>query len=263
MKKRNGILATLILYFSIFAVAFTGGYLGMSLSNGSLDGTSDSDNLELTKTNTTTKAETDLTEVSAKCKESVVEIKTETMTRDRFYGNYVSEGAGSGVIISKNGYIITNYHVVDGATTIYVTLTNGKEYEATYIGGDAENDIAVLRINANNLTAATIGDSDALVEGEDVIAIGNPLGELGGTVTEGIISSTSREITIDGVKMDLLQTSAAINPGNSGGGLFNMDGELVGVVNAKSSGSEIEGLGFAIPVSTAIEAAEAIIANAK
>ena len=263
MKKKNNILKTLLLYCLIFVIAFTGGYLGVSLANKTPEDISDSDDLELLETNTTVKTETNLIDVAAKSKKSVVEIKTEVMTRDRFFGNYVSEGAGSGVIISENGYIVTNYHVVDGATSIYVTLSDGKEYEGIYIGGDANTDIAVLRIHGKKLAAATMGNSDMLVEGEDVIAIGNPLGELGGSVTEGIISSTSREITIGGVEMDLLQTSAAINPGNSGGGLFNMDGELIGVVNAKSSGSEIEGLGFAIPVNTAVKSAKAIMGKTK
>jgi len=262
MKKNNGIFTTILLYFSIFAVAFSGGYLGMYVSNSTSSNTSD-EILDVSQTSTLTKAETDLTQVAQKCKGSVVEIKTETMVRDRFFGNYVSKGAGSGVIISDKGYIITNYHVVDDATSIYVTLEDGDEYEAEYIGGDSRNDIAILKIEGKNFVVAKLGNSDKLIEGEDVIAIGNPLGELGGTVTEGIISSTSREITIDGVKMDLLQTSAAINPGNSGGGLFNMNGELIGVVNAKSSGSEIEGLGFAIPVNTAIQSAKRIIDRAK
>lgn len=182
---------------------------------------------------------------------SVVEISTESMVTNRRYGSYIESGAGSGVIISQDGYVVTNNHVISGATTIIVRTQNGDEYTATLIGTDEQTDLAVLKIDAAGLTPAVFGDSDAINVGQAAVAIGNPLGSLGGTVTEGIISSKDREIVIDGDVMNLIQTSAAINPGNSGGGLFNLNGELIGVVNAKSSGSEIEGLGFAIPSNTA------------
>jgi len=198
-------------------------------------------------------------DVVANVKSSVVEITTETVSTGRFMGQYVSKGAGSGVIISKDGYIVTNNHVVDGANTITVRLSNGSEHTATLIGTDAKSDLAVIKINANDLQPAVLGYSSELLVGQSAVAIGNPLGELGGTVTSGIISALDREITIDGETMSLLQTDTAINPGNSGGGLFNLYGELVGVVNAKSSGSEIEGLGFAIPIDTAKIVIEQII----
>jgi serine protease Do len=132
-----------------------------------------------------------------------------------------------------------------------VRLKNGTTYSATLIGTDSKTDVAVLKIKATGLTPAVIGDSDSLKVGDTAIAIGNPLGQLGGTVTEGIISALDRELVIDGKTMRLMQTDAAINPGNSGGGLFNDQGELVGIVVAKSSGSDVEGLGFAIPANTA------------
>ena len=195
---------------------------------------------------------------------SVVEITTEHLVNSYF--QYVTQGAGSGIIISADGYIITNNHVIADtdngntlANSITVRMTNGSEYPATVVGTDADSDIAVLKIEATDLPAAIIGDSDKLAVGEEVLAVGNPLGELGGTVTNGIISALDREINVDGTKMNLLQTNAAINPGNSGGGLFNMAGELVGVVNAKSSGTGIEGLGFAIPVNDAIHIAEQLM----
>ena len=186
---------------------------------------------------------------------SVVEITTETLVQSGFIGQYVSSGAGSGVIISKEGYIVTNHHVIDGANTITVRMSDGTEFPATLVGTDEQTDIAVLRIDAGDyaLTVATLGSSFVLVVGEDILAIGNPLGSLGGTVTEGIISATARDINVSGVNMTLLQVSAPINPGNSGGGLFNLAGELIGVVNAKMSSEEIEGLGFAIPIDTAYE----------
>ena len=194
-----------------------------------------------------------IAEAAAMAKNSVVEIQTEIVTKSSYFGQYVSSGAGSGVVYTQDGYIVTNHHVIDGATNITVILSDGEKYIATLIGTDSKTDLAVLKIEATGLQAAVLGDSDTLVVGEQVIAIGNPLGELGGSVTEGIISAKDREIQIESQTMTLLQTTAAVNPGNSGGGLFNLKGELVGVVNAKSSGSDVEGLGFAIPVSTAKE----------
>ncbi len=193
--------------------------------------------------------------VVARVADSVVEIKTETISQSGFGGQQVSAGAGSGVIISKEGFIVTNHHVIDGAGTIMVRLTDGTEYPATLIGTDEQTDVAVLWIDpaGRELTVATLGASYDLVVGEDILAIGNPLGSLGGTVTEGMISATARDISVGGTKMTLLQVSAPINPGNSGGGLFNLAGELIGVVNAKVSSEEIEGLGFAIPIDTAYD----------
>ncbi|MBR7184079.1 MAG: trypsin-like peptidase domain-containing protein [Clostridia bacterium] len=201
------------------------------------------------------------TEVVSRVKDSVVEITTETVVRGSRFSQYVTSGAGSGVIIAKEGYVITNHHVISGADSIVVRTTDGTEYSAKLLGSDAATDVAVLKIDPadTQLTVATLGDSTKLMVGEDAIAIGNPLGSLGGTVTNGIISALDREISIDGESMRLLQTNAAVNPGNSGGGLFNLAGELIGLVNAKSSGEDVEGLGFAIPVNTAKEIARQLI----
>ncbi|MBQ9780512.1 MAG: trypsin-like peptidase domain-containing protein [Clostridia bacterium] len=195
--------------------------------------------------------------IIAQVSASVVEISTETLVQSNWIGQYITGGAGSGVIIAKEGYIITNHHVVDGADSIVVRLNDGTEFSASLVGSDEETDVAILWIDPGEyeLTVAKLGSSYDLVAGEEIIAIGNPLGSLGGTVTEGIISATERQISVDGNDMTLLQISAPINPGNSGGGLFNIAGELVGVVNAKMSSEEIEGLGFAIPVDTAYEIA--------
>ena len=179
---------------------------------------------------------------------SVVEITTEVIVTGQRTPQYVSEGAGSGVIITEDGYIVTNNHVIEGAEKITVRLVSGDEYEAELIGTDVETDIAIIRIEASGLSPATLGDSSTLVVGNDVVAIGNPLGQLGGTVTDGIISALDRDITLDDQTMSLLQTNAAINPGNSGGGLFDGSGNLIGIVVAKSSGTDVEGLGFAIPI---------------
>ena len=183
--------------------------------------------------------------------QSVVEIATEQAVRSGRFGRYIQSGAGSGVIISPDGFIVTNNHVIANANKITVRLKNGVTHEAELIGRDSRTDLAVLKIDANNLTPAVFGDSSKLEVGELAVAIGNPLGELGGTVTEGIISALNRDISLsDGTTMNLMQTSAAVNYGNSGGGLFNAYGELIGVVNAKSGGSNIEGIGFAIPSNT-------------
>ena len=193
-------------------------------------------------------------DITTKVADSVVEIVTESVSYS-FYGQAVSQGAGSGVIIDKDGYIVTNHHVIDGAKSIKVTLKNGNEYTAKLIGSDSDKDVALLKIEPksdDNLTAAVLGDSDKLAVGDKAVAIGNPLGQLGGTVTDGIISALDREVTIDNNSMNLLQTNAAINPGNSGGGLFDGQGNLVGIVVAKASSSSsnesVEGLGFAIPI---------------
>ncbi len=195
-----------------------------------------------------------LSEAYANVAETVVEISTETVVSGGWLGNYVTDGAGSGVVISTDGYIVTNHHVIAGADTITVHMNNGVSYEAILIGSDEASDIAVIWIDApEELKAVRMGCSKDLIVGEKVFAIGNPLGSLGGTLTDGIISATARQIIIDGSAMTLLQTNAAINPGNSGGGLFNMAGELIGVVNAKCSQDDVEGLGFAIPVDTVYE----------
>lgn len=191
---------------------------------------------------------TDISSVVTKCADSVVEITIETQSTLYGHYTYTQEGNGSGVIISADGYILTNNHVISGANKISVTLRNGNSYEAKLIGTDSKTDIAIIKVEANNLTTAVLGNSDSLVVGELAIAIGNPLGQLGGTVTDGIISALEREIKLDNSTMNLIQTNAAINPGNSGGGLFNANGELIGVVVAKSSGVNVEGLGFAIPI---------------
>ncbi|MBP3284045.1 MAG: trypsin-like peptidase domain-containing protein [Clostridia bacterium] len=193
-------------------------------------------------------AELTIKDIAKLTENSVVEISTETVVRGTFLGQFISEGGGSGVVLSSDGYIVTNYHVIDDARKITVKLRNGEEYEATLIGKNSEKDIAVLKIEKDGLQPVVLGDSSKLEVGDTAVVIGNPLGSLGGTVTNGIISALDREIDLGDTKMNLLQTNAAVNPGNSGGGLFNGKGELVGIVVAKSAGSDIEGIGFAIPI---------------
>ena len=192
-----------------------------------------------------------VTEVYYAVADSVVEITTETVEMSLF-GQYISSGAGSGVIIDGSGIIVTNYHVIEDAKTVIVRLTDGTEYNASLVGYDEGHDIAVIKIvPKSTLTVASLGCSADLEVGEDVIALGNPLGTLGGTLTTGIISAKERKIVVGNSEMVLLQTNAAINPGNSGGGLFNMAGQLIGIVNAKIADEGIEGLGFAIPIDVA------------
>lgn len=252
MKKKSGykILAAVLVVCS-FAMAVAGGF-AFGAVYGSKTGPAQTGLADIPTVNTSLSAYStySVAGVAEKAADSVVEIVTESVKTGSFMGQYITEGAGSGVIMTVDGYIVTNNHVIDGASKITVTLRSGEQYDAKLIGTDKNTDLAVIKIDADGLSPATFGNSDSLVVGETAVAIGNPLGQLGGTVTDGIISALDREIEIDGQVMTLLQTNATINPGNSGGGLFNSRAELVGIVNAKSSGNDVEGLGFAIPVNT-------------
>ncbi len=173
-------------------------------------------------------------------------------TSDPNSNEVVQQGSGSGIIISEDGYIVTNQHVIDGATEISVVLNTGDEYTAKLVGADEKSDLAVLKIEATGLTAAVIGDSDAVQVGDLAVAIGNPLGqEFAGTVTAGVISAVNRTMTVDNKKYNLIQTDAAINPGNSGGALVNCYGEVIGINSVKISTTGVEGIGFAIAMSEA------------
>ena len=224
-------------------------------------------------------------EIAKKCRTSVVAIETETTVvynnydSDYYnpfgsmfgfpgfgygygYGNpgrstpreYTQTGAGSGIILSEDGYILTNHHVISGVDKITVFImpedpeAEEMTYEATLVGTSESHDVAVLKIEAEGLNAATFGDSDQLELGELAVAIGNPMGSVHGSVTAGIISATERDLTIDDVTISAIQTDAAINPGNSGGALFDSYGNVIGLVYAKSSSVSIEGIGYAIPV---------------
>ena len=196
-----------------------------------------------------------LREIYKKCSPSVVSVIT---TGDD------GGGSGTGVILSADGYIVTNYHVIQGGRSVQITLQDGNQYRAKLVGGDQTQDLAVLKINAKDLTPAEFGDSDRLEVGDVAFAIGDPLGEeLRGTMTEGIISAIDRDVRIDGNVMTLLQTSAALNPGNSGGALINQYGQVIGITNMKmmSYFETIEGLGFAIPSVTTKSVVETLIST--
>lgn len=195
---------------------------------------------------------------------AVVGINCETEYTDWFWGtSSVQPSSGSGVIINEDGYIVTNNHVIEKATSVSVTLISGESYEAKLIGRDARTDLAVIKIEAEeNLPHATFGDSSKLRVGDSVIAIGNPLGEeFAGSATKGIISATNRTMTISDSVLTVIQTDAAINPGNSGGALINMNGEVIGINTAKIADSSVEGLGFSIPSNEFLPVIEELIEN--
>ncbi|MDO4467978.1 MAG: trypsin-like peptidase domain-containing protein [Bacillota bacterium] len=266
-KKNNRIIQNCIVCVLAGGFAFGGTCLGNMLTGNKTQENTNAPSYSSSSKQTATSYTgqiNDVSDVAAKCKPSIVEIRTESVTSgNSMFGNYVSQGAGSGVIWTDNGYIVTNNHVIDGASTVSVTTADGQEFPAEIVGADSQTDLAVIKIDATELPVVDIGDSDALEVGDPAIAIGNPLGELGGTVTSGIISALDREITINNETMTLLQTDAAINPGNSGGGLFDGSGKLIGVVNAKTSSEGIEGLGFAIPISGAIDIIDQLMTNGK
>ena len=206
-------------------------------------------------------------EVYAQNVNSTVGITT-SITTNYFGYQTTSAAAGSGFILTQDGYILTNYHVVEGSNSIKVTTYDGTGYDATLIGYDKSNDIAVLKIDASDLTPVVLGDSDTLNVGDTVVAIGNPLGELTFSLTTGVVSALDRPVTLStGTTMNLIQTDCAINSGNSGGALFNLYGEVIGITNAKysSSGSSseasIDNIGFAIPIDQVRSIFESIITN--
>ena len=269
-KPKRNAGATALLLAACLLISLAGGYFGSLLTTDVVDKVTPPASEERNTVfqtpervpETTSGADRafSIPEVVERIKDSVVEIVTEEEAGNRFFQQSVETGAGSGVIISEDGYIMTCAHVVADSSTIKVTLADSTQYDAVVIGmPDDYNDIALLKINATGLSAAVIGDSDTLRVGEDAIVIGNPLGSLGGTVTNGIISALEREVVVEGKTMILMQTNAAVNPGNSGGGVFNSKGELVGIVNAKSFGQDIEGIGFAIPVKIAKNTVEQLL----
>ena len=268
-KKGSKVLLRVLACVGVAALGFGGGLGGAVVaSRAGLTGNQVVVQQVERSTDATAAGSTDGTSMSVQqiasvVSPSVVAITTEQMSSSQtwFGGYYVQSGAGSGVVISQDGYILTCAHVVSGATSVKVQLNGSDEsYDAT-VGQDSTSDIAVLKIDATGLTPAVIGDSDALAVGEVAVAVGNPLGTLSNTVTDGIVSALNRQVTVQNNDMTLIQTDASISPGNSGGGLFNANGELIGIVNAKSSYSEAEGIGFAIPINTAMEIGRQLIEN--
>ena len=239
----------------VFLVALIGSGFGVYFGNelySSLNGSTNSLDTSVVISGETTVKSSDVKTAVQTAYDTVVRIQAETVT-SAFASTETTTSLGSGVIISEDGYIVTCAHVIEDATTVYVYVGNDA-YEATLIGSDSKSDIAVIKIEATGLTSATFADSSVVEVGDDAIAIGNALGT-GISVTNGIISATNKAVTINNETMVLLQTNAEINSGNSGGGLFDINGQLIGIVNAKTSSSinsetSVEGLGYAIPSNT-------------
>jgi len=252
-EKKTVRVSALVLTVSLLASAvlgFGGGMAANYVNGGGSGGNGMTINKVVTTAEETssTTGEMSTSDIVAATKNSVVEITTEIVKTGSFLQQYIESGAGSGVIISENGYIVTNNHVIEDASSITVTLADGTSYSAELVGTDADLDVALIKIDATGLDPAEIGDSSATQAGNKAVVIGNPLGQLGGSVTQGIVSSVSRNVMIDGVSHNVMQVDASINPGNSGGGLFNGRGELVGIIIAKSVNESVEGIGFAIPI---------------
>lgn len=198
-------------------------------------------------------------QIHAQNKDSVVGIANQGITTNIFGQVTETASSGSGFIISEDGYIITNYHVVEGASTLTVITNDEEEYPATVVGYHESNDFALIKIDVTGLTPVKMGSSDDLIVGDQVVAIGNPLGEMTNSLTVGYISVKDRDVTIDNTIINMLQTDTAINPGNSGGPLFNMKGEVIGITTAKYSGDAVESIGFAIPVDDVAEMLEQLL----
>ena len=272
--RRRAKVIALVLCCTILGMAagFGGGYLGASAAAKSrqasptmvYEGERETQPIDITRVDTSelmTPAE-----VYAQNVNSTVGIRT-SITSTNFWGYQTTSAAsGSGFIISSDGYILTNFHVIESSNSVTVTTYDGTEYDAEIIGYDQSMDIAVLKIDAKELVPVVLGRSETLNVGDDVIAIGNPLGELTFSLTRGVVSALDRQVTLSGnVTMELIQTDCAINSGNSGGALFNMYGEVVGITNAKysssSSGASIDNIGFAIPVDDIRDIVDSIITN--
>ena len=262
----------------IFLIALLGGACGTygtltinKYTNSETTNTSESANSITTEVLYSNQNEGSYAKAISKAIDTVVQISTKaTSSTTNFFGQSTTSDAtvlGSGVIISNDGYIVTNNHVVEGANEISVTLNNNDVYDATIIGTDSKTDLALIKIEASNLAYSNLVDSDTLELGQEVVAIGNSLGK-GTSSTNGIISALNREVTINNYTMTLILTNAEVNSGNSGGGLFDMNGNLVGIVNAKimsqttsSSSTSVEGMGYAIPANTVKKIVDELMNN--
>ena len=255
-KKKNGWLRITAIALALVLLAGLGGFGGAKLAGAGSGETAvlqQSDRRAVDVSVKTVDGKTAMTpaEVYASTVNSTVSINCSSQSTNIFGQTTQSASSGSGFIITSDGYIVTNYHVINGASSVKVTLYNGDTYDATVIGGDSDYDVAVLKINATGLSKVTLGKSDTVNVGDSVLAIGNPLGELTFSMSGGYVSSCNRAINVDGTPFNMIQVDCSINPGNSGGPLMNLYGEVVGIVSAKYStysSTTVEGLGFAIPI---------------
>ena len=267
-EKKYVTVGTLIgcMILTMFLSTLLGSMLGGGLNrviNNPADNRAERNDSELSQLNLSDATGSELTvaQIVDKNENAVVEITVSGTTQGMWGQMQLVQGAGSGVIMREDGYIATNYHVIQGASKVQVTLKNGQVYPARIVGSDPSNDVSVIKIEDTGLTAAEIGDSSTVDVGDLAVAIGNPLGQLGGTATSGIISALDRTLSVEGTTLTLLQTDAAINGGNSGGGLFNSRGELIGIVESKASAVGVEGLAFALPINTVAGIINDIIEN--
>lgn len=246
-NKYNTLLFVILFLSCSFIIGFVGGTLAYNLFLNTKEKVINDNSINFEDTEDKMLS---ATQIVALVENSVVEIETEIEPSENSKINGIVKGAGSGVVLSANGYIATNAHVINDAKNIKIRLHNRNEYTAQLIGKTEKEDIAVLKIEASGLVPIKFANSDETKVGERVIVIGNPLGTLGGSVTDGIISGVDRTLNVSGEEMTLIQTNAEINHGNSGGGMFGENGEFVGLIVAKSTGEDSEGLGFAIPSNT-------------
>lgn len=266
-KNNNVAIIVVAIVSSIIGGLVTYGLIGSKID--SLSNSNNSSNGSVTKYEISD-VENPVVAIAETAGPSIVGVKVNYMSQGFFGSLKEADEEGSGIVYTEDGYIITNYHVIESAinnSTAKVTVTfanEDKEYEATIVGGDETTDLAVIKIDTTGLTKATIGESSNIKVGELAVAIGNPLGqEFAGSVTVGYISAINRKITTDGRTYKLIQTDAAINPGNSGGALVNSKGEVIGINTVKISSTETEGLGFAIPTDDAMPIIKELISNGK
>ena len=257
-KKGKGSAGKVIaLLLAVLVLATAGGFLGTTLGRGTHRGTAElqQTNRENVKVSVkTVDGHTLMTpaEVYAANVNSVVSINSTSKSTNVFGQTVPAASSGTGFIVTADGYIVTNHHVVAGATEVQVTLYGGDTYPAAVIGSDSEYDVAIIKIDAKDLPPVTLGNSANVNVGDTILAVGNPLGELTFSQSQGSVSCCNRAINVDGTPFNMIQMDASINPGNSGGPLFNLYGEVVGIVSAKYSSysnTSVEGLGFAIPIS--------------
>ncbi|MFA5056439.1 MAG: trypsin-like peptidase domain-containing protein [Dehalococcoidia bacterium] len=254
MSKIKTAFAVTLIVLSIAIVGCTSGGINISIPTPNSSATASPEDYNLPT----------ITNVVDEANPAVVSIVVGTVSYNWFMQPVPSESAGSGVIIDGDGYIVTNNHVVEDSTSITVSLTDGRSFDATLVGTDPYTDLAIVKIDGGNLPTASLGDSDALRVGDWVIAIGNALALEGGpTVTVGVVSALGRTIEVDSdtTLYDLIQTDAAINPGNSGGPLINLNGEVIGINTAKISSVEVSGVGFAISSNSAVPIIEELISK--
>lgn len=248
MNEKNALRTKLVYFLFCFLIAFFSGISGAIVYENyfkpQVSNVTPINNTVSTSSNNS--GSLDTADTVEQVADSVVDVSAEN-------------SVGSGVVYSKDGYIITNEHVIRNAKKLNVKLKNQKSYSASLVGIDSGNDIAVIKIKENSLKPVNFADFPNIRLGETTIVIGNPLGELSGSVTDGVVSAKERLVNVDGKQMKLMQTCAEINSGNSGGGVFRLNGELAGIVVAKSSGENLEGLGFAIPSNDVKNSVEKIL----